>query len=324
MNESYRKRPTIDEIFSAGKPSKEEMDRFLFTPLKRKELLKLLERAQKAEREWRKSGDKDAEQVAFECYLEYRNMLEEKRNSSLYVTTPEGREISFDIKEQLQYWSSFYARNNIDWVSLPETISLTEEQITKMEKLMSQGFDKMLIIPENLVGEPNITYGPDGKPTKITNEKYEKLHQLMSAEYNPTLMGDNYDNDGKFQGSQDKTTNLCIILTKDIQNLEDDPILNQTLNKSMKELKEDELKTFTGLSESAYLVYQREYFERTGKHLDEKGWTWLPESFRPLSGRVPSAGWLPVGGRLRFYFYAPGRRYGFLGCRLAGSFPANI
>ncbi|MBM2818246.1 MAG: 5 protein, partial [Parcubacteria group bacterium] len=206
---------------------------------------------------------------------------------TISATTLEGKEISFDIKERLRYWGTFYRENKIDWVSLPESIPLTSDQIAEMTRLMEQGFNHMIIIPENLVSEPTIATDSSGKPTSITNPRYEQLHTLMSEGYNPTFTGGNYDADGKFQGSKDKTSKLRIILTKDVQNLKDDPVFNSTLKKSIEDLEKDELTKYTGLSESSYLVYQREYHKRTGKHLDEDGWTWLPESTRPVSRRVP-------------------------------------
>lgn len=321
MAENYRERPPVDKIV----PQKffivndSQIDESSLTPFGRG-LLNLRKKATEAWERWKKTGNKEDEQEAFECYLEHERELESKKQS-LYALTPEGREISFDLKEQLRYWSAFYTEHNIDWVSLPETISLTREQISQMKELMEQGFDKMLIIPANLVGEPEITLDPDtGKPQTIKNEKYQKLHKLMSQEYNPTFTGRNYDSDGKFQGSQDTTTKLPIILTKDVQNLEDDPLFKETLNQSIDDLNANHLERFSGFSESVYLVYQREYFERTGKHLDKKGYTWLPESSRPLSSRVPGARWIPGYGGLRFNSYTPDYRLGHLGCRLAGVF----
>ncbi len=73
-----------------------------------------------------------------------------------------------------------------------------------------------------------------------------------------------------------------------------------------------------------YLIYQKEYFKRTGKHLDEQGATWFPESTRPLSGRVPGGGWYPGGGQLNFDSLTRDYRNDFLGCRLAGSFEVNL
>jgi hypothetical protein len=243
---------------------------------------------------------------------------------TLRATTPEGREISFDLREQRKYWSDYYREQGPDWVSLPETIKVGEEQAREMIKLMEQGCDKMIIMPENLVDEPEITTDASGKPTGMKNEKYEKLHELMSQGYVTTFTGSNYNQDGKFQGSQDKTTRLRIILTKDVQNLEDDPLFKGTLGKSIEDLEKDELTRFTGFAESSYLVFQREYYKRTGKHLDEKGVTWLPESGRLLSGRVAHASWNPDDGRLHFGSDSRARRNDGLGCRLAGSFVIDL
>ena len=239
---------------------------------------------------------------------------------TLTAVTPEGREISFNLMEQLKYWGDFYKNNKIDWVSLPETISLKPEQITAMTELMKQGYDKMLIIPENLVGESNITYDSTGKPTAISNLRYQQLHQLMSKGYKDTYVGDNYKAEGSFQGAQDKTGKLRIILTKDVQNLEDDPEFKVTIGKSIEQLEADELTRRAGFSEATYLIYQREYFKRTGKHLDEKGWTWLPESRRPLFGRASRVLWRTGSARLEFHSNDRGHCSGHLGCRFAGSF----
>ncbi|MBI5230287.1 MAG: hypothetical protein HY981_03265, partial [Candidatus Magasanikbacteria bacterium] len=62
----------------------------------------------------------------------------------LSATTKEGKEITFNLEEQLKYWGDFYQAENIDWVSLPDTINLTQDQQEAMKKLMEQGFDKMI------------------------------------------------------------------------------------------------------------------------------------------------------------------------------------
>jgi hypothetical protein len=168
------------------------------------------------------------------------------------------------------------------------------------------------------VDEPTITTGADGKKT-ISNLKYEKLHKAMSAGYTATSTGGDYDDEGKFQGSKDNRTGFRIILTKDVQELDEDALLKKTIDKSIDQLDADEeLNKFSGLTESEYLVYELEYFKRTGKHLDNNYYTWLKESGRPLSGRVPLANW--HASRLRFYFDVRGHHGGSLGCRLAGSF----
>ena len=242
----------------------------------------------------------------------------------LTAATPEGREIQINLKEQLKYWADFYKEENIDWVKLPDEINLTPDQIEKMRALMAEGFDKLLIIPSGLVDEPTITKNSKGAPKSISNPKYAKLHSLMSQGYNDTKTWGNYDEDGKFEGSKDKTTKFRLILTKDVQNLADDPLFKGTRNKSTEELEKDELTRYSGFAESTYLIYQREYFKRTGKHLDEEGWTWLTESDRPLSGRAAHVRWDPDDGRLYFDSSTRGNHFGFLGCRLAGSFEIQI
>jgi MoxR-like ATPase len=242
---------------------------------------------------------------------------------TLTAATPEGREIQINLKEQLKYWADFYKEENIDWVKLPDEINLTLDQIEQMQALMAEGFDKLLIIPEGLVDEPTITKNRKGV-TSIKNPKYAKLHSLMSQGYKETLTWGDYDEDGKFEGSKDKTTKFRLILTKDVQNLDDDPLFKDTLNKSREELEKDELTRYSGFAESTYLIYQREYFKRTGKHLDEEGWIWLTESDRPLSGRVAYVRWNPGVERLRFSSTARDYHDGHLGCRLAGSFEIQI
>lgn len=237
----------------------------------------------------------------------------------LSARTPEGREIKFDLRERLKYWGDFYRERGVDWVSLPESIGITEEQAREMRALMEQGFNHLVIIPEGLVGSAGVEeVGGEKKVKPAAN--YPRLHQLMSQGYNETWQSDNYKSDGGLEGAADRTTKLRIILTKDVQNLADDPLLAGTRGKSIEALETDELKKYVGLSEAEYLVIQREYFQRTDQHLDEKGATWLPSSRRPLSGRVPCAGWGPDGSQLRFVSAGRDDQNVDLGCRLAGSF----
>ena len=66
--------------------------------------------------------------------------------------TPEGKEIIFDLKEIREHWAKFYQDHNIPEMAeaLPETISLTKEQIARIERLAEQeGFNHFLLLPEN-------------------------------------------------------------------------------------------------------------------------------------------------------------------------------
>lgn len=268
------------------------------------------------------------------------NIIETKNKgeiSEISAVNPEGEEIKFELKEQAQYWNKFYQEHEIDWVEpIPEDIKVTAEQAKEMERQIKElGFDWLLIVPDNLVGEPEVEEYEEideetgkaiiKKKLKKPAEHYEDLHKLMSKGYkNKTYQSDNYKNDGGFGGSLDKRTGLRIILTKKVQNLADDELLVSTKGKSVQDLQaKDGLfqeKGVQGLTESEYLILQRAYWEQESKHLDEQDWAWLPGSERPVSGRVPSGHWFPGGGRLSFFSVANDFRGVILGCRPTGNF----
>jgi len=67
-----------------------------------------------------------------------------------------------------------------------------------------------------------------------------------------------------------------------------------------------------------YLIFQRQYFEKTNQHLDEKGWTWLPKTFS--ASRVVGSSWSPGDAQLDVYADDPDDSNVNLGCRLSRSF----
>ena len=247
--------------------------------------------------------------------------------------TPEGKEIRFELREQAKYWNKFYQGEGVEWAeAIPEDIKITFEQEKEMKRMIEElGFDKMIIIPEGLTGEAEFkeVVDKDGKTEirlKKADERYIKLHAKMSVGYEETLQSDNYKTDGGLGASRDKRKGLRIILTKEVQTLGEDEIFRETKGKSAEDLEEGVFKEkqVTGFTESEYLVYQREYHKRTGKHLDdwqkENCWTWLPGSERPVCGRVPFALWDTDYDRVAFNSNAPASHYEDLGCRLVGSF----
>jgi len=225
------------------------------------------------------------------------------------ATTPEGNEVRFEISEQLKYWKKFYQDRGIDWIKLPERILLKKEQRQEIIRLIEKvGMDKMLIIPENLAD---------------TGERYEKLHEKTTEGYKESYQSDNFKKDGGFAGIKNKSNGLRIIMVKDVQNLEDDDFYSQTKGKSVKDLeaKEGIFEKYRvrGIDLAVYLIWQREYYERTGKDLDKTGWTWLPEAKSPSSSSILTAHWNPDDECLDFDpdpFDEPGDN---LGCRLAGT-----
>ena len=110
------------------------------------------------------------------------------------ATTPEGKEVKLELKEQLEQWRKFYQEKGVDWCELPEDIQVTQEQATEMKRLIEElGFDHLIIIPENLAD---------------TGEKYEKLNQVMSEGYNDTWQSGDFKADGGFEGLKNTSNGL--------------------------------------------------------------------------------------------------------------------
>ncbi|KKQ39954.1 MAG: hypothetical protein US57_C0006G0026 [Candidatus Moranbacteria bacterium GW2011_GWC2_37_73] len=102
-------------------------------------------------------------------------------------------------------------------------------------------------------------------------------------------------------------------LEKKIQNQENIPINFEIQINNQKIQIEAE-----GLSLNEYLIFQRQYFEKNQKHLDEKGYTWLLKTFS--ASRVVFSFWHSDDARLRVHATALGASRGDLACRLSRSF----
>ena len=262
-----------------------------------------------------KDLDKDELKTVIALGEKFKDLVIHKKMQTGGITeiagkTPEGKEVWFDLDEQLEEWRSFYQKHGIDWCELPDEISVTEEEEQEMQRLIEElGFDHMLIIPENLAD---------------TGEKYRQLHEKMSEGYNKFFESDWFKEDGSFEGLRNKSNGLRIILCKNIQELDEDELHESTLNKSVDDLEAEDgifaQNGVRGMDSAIYLVLQRKYYEQTGQHLDSKKWIWLTEHERPASGRVPYASWDHVHSRLHFCSLQSAHRDTFLGCRLAGSF----
>jgi hypothetical protein len=73
-----------------------------------------------------------------------------------------------------------------------------------------------------------------------------------------------------------------------------------------------------GLSLKTYQIMQRVFFEKTGKHLDESGYTWLLKT--GSGSRVVGSRWYPGGRQLGVRADGSGYSFGLLGLRLSRSF----
>ena len=216
-------------------------------------------------------------------------------------------EAEFNLDRSLAKWQAFYTKHKID---LPPDFEETMSDIwSRNEEAMKDeaeklGFDNVLMIPAGFTPAA--------------------LHTPMSAGYNATHQGDNFKVGGSFQGVKESNQARIILLhKKNARNLYNDPttlpILKATLSKTAQEL----FDAGERLTLSDYLLYQRAYFEESGQHLDESGWTWLPGSTVPNPGgglRFVYALWNPDDGQLVVYANVPAGSLSRLGCRLSRLF----
>ena len=248
--------------------------------------------------------------------------------------TNEEKEIKFNLQETIKNWQEFYQKHNLPIPSEKELRSIWQKNHKEIQKEMeAYGYDNIIIIPENL---------PDT----------EKLHGEMTKEYNATFTGSSFDNGGGFAGAitvQETKTRiiLCHADQNIYENADANPLAKQTLNKSILQLSgltqsEIDLRIQNsqaipvnfeaqingkkiqvqaeGLSLDEYLIFQKQYFEKTNTHLDEKGWSWLPKT--RSGSRVVGSRWFPGGAQLGVDAFAVGYSSGRLGCRLSRSFSA--
>jgi hypothetical protein len=118
------------------------------------------------------------------------------------------------------------------------------------EAIQENGFDEVLILPANI-------------PLADLKEKMKMEDGYIERE--------SFKNGGSFaQATSQNAARPRIVLVHSAQNLKDREELKKTLNIPGSDVKMDQ-----ALSLEDYLVFQRKYFEKTGKHLDENGWTWL-------------------------------------------------
>jgi len=203
----------------------------------------------------------------------------EKKDSTTKISVsynhPDGKKetIALDLEAKLQEFISFYQKTKIDLPpDFEDTIrDLWERSQIEIEQAIEEnGFDEMLIIPGNI---------------PLTD-----LKEKMTME-NGYYESENFISGGGFAGVVSQNTDKTrLILVHKTQNLKDRPELEKTLNIKGQDIKLDQTLTLED-----YIIFQRKYFEETGKHLDEVGWTWLATK---AGARLVCSGWNPVLHRL--------------------------
>jgi DNA polymerase III delta prime subunit len=203
--------------------------------------------------------------------------------------------IAIDIEEKTREFVKLYKNANVDLPpDFEETIQDIWERNGKeiQEAIEQNGFDEILIMP----GDVSLPDLADKLKTKNGNYEY-----------------DNFKEGGGFVGAKSSNVDKPrIVLAHKTQNLKDRPELAQTLNIKGQDVKMDQILTLED-----YLVFQKKYFDGTGKHLDEDGWTWLATK---SGSRLVFSYWFP--GYVELYVGACdlGFQNGALGARPSRSF----
>ena len=181
--------------------------------------------------------------------------LEKEASSTKLTTRHQQESITLDLEQKLAEFVSFYQAHNIDLPTNFENLvkEIWENNIDEIKKAIQEnGFDEMLIIPGNI--------------------PLSDLHTKMTDGYNPTSQSSNFISGGSFAGAQSQNVDkIRIVLVLKTQDLMYRLELYKTLNIKGQDVKLDQILTLED-----YLVFQRKYFEETGKHLDNNMfWTWL-------------------------------------------------
>jgi hypothetical protein len=191
-------------------------------------------------------------------------------------THPDGKieNITLDFEAKLTEFISFYQITNLD---LPTDFEDTAREIWNknygdIEQAISEnGFDDILIIP------PTTDLADLSEKMKMENGYYDAIKSSSTVQ---TLDGIPF--------TSSNTDKPRLLLVHKTQNLKDRPELKKTLNIKGRDVVLDQALTLED-----YIVFQRKYFEETGKHLDEDGWTWLSTK---------------SGARLVYSYWGPGDR----------------
>lgn len=289
-----------------------------------KEIIFLQERIKKALEKWKKYSDKEAEQEAFDLYLQYEEMISEEKQKA-------DQEIEINFNNTLEKQKEFYKSKLGIEINESAVREIWNKNYAEIKgEIEKYGYDSILIIPDNLPKE------------KSLNSKLIETMDEGAGKGN--IAATHYWVDQ--QSIRSVPESKCkIILVHSAQNLADHSLLKSTKGKNIMALtgmnqSEVERRISQGqdlpvdfeveisgqkikikaesLSLEEYEIFQRMYFEENHKHLDEKDWTWLIKS--RSGSRVVFSYWAPDDRRLDVTADDPGLALVHLGLRLSRSF----
>lgn len=240
------------------------------------------------------------------------------------------QKIEINLEEKLVEFRAFY-KDKFDLnINELEIKSIWNKNYVEIKNEVEKyGYDSILIVPDDLPGEPELNQ-------KSVETMYDGVgrNKVEATKYWADQNSINSVGEKKYR----------IILVHSAQNLADQPLLKATKGKSvvnLTSLDKPKIETMISggqelgadfeveingkkmqikadsLSLEEYEIFQRVYFEKTGKHLDESGWTWLMKS--RSGSRVVDSNWNPDDRQLNVNANDPDNVNDNLGLRLSRS-----
>lgn len=198
--------------------------------------------------------------------------------------------ITLDLEATLKDFIAFYKKTKVDVPPDFKDIitDIWDRNQSDIKQAIEQnGFDGLLLVP----GTISLTVLKDAMA--MENGYYE---------------GENFTADGGFNGATSQNVDKPrLVLVHKTQNLKDRPELAKTFNTKGKDVD-----LARALTLEDYIIFQRKYFEETGNHLDEVGWTWLATT---SGARLVDSSWHPDSRKLVALANDLGYRAGYLGVR---------
>ena len=240
------------------------------------------------------------------CFIESKVVLVQ----DILATTLEGVEIKFRLQEQLRKWQAFFMDKGIDWIEWPQEIKVSQATQERMQKLIERvGFNRLAVIPDGLVGEPEFKEGVDAKGRKINElvtpaEHYSELFRKMTtgSSYSPPSFFKSDMLEGGIDGTLDTREGLRLLLFTDVPGHEGCEHTKSFNNESWEALQRRKpmYPDIDGLTLSEYFILERDYFDRTGQHLFTDSSNICSASVRPTTDRVPTVRWGTQNNRILF------------------------
>ena len=272
------------------------------------------------------AGSKEALQVMRDYIVKKEQIVEFIENKeippvfvkTIESITPEGVEVKIQLQMELESWKGAYALAGIDWVEFPDKLEVTQEQATRMQELIAKyGFDKMMIIPDEINGNNEFS---DNKNYELTNLLLDGVDKISTTN---AYRGSG----GSISRVRDNRQGLRIVLMKKVSDFNESQLYRSTLAvrcdqvQKTEPFKEPEI---SGLTLSEFAVWQWMYYKATSKFWGSDGGTgvWLPETkFASDRYITPIALMKETGQKIAFTERAPDESYPNAGTLFGAVFP---